>query len=117
MCRFGTKQARVDAAAAVGDAAQAAAVRTLFAGSLRDLPGLYGPIERFLPRIAVPTVVLWGDRDPFFPFAAGERTAAAIPGAELVRLDGVGHFIPDEAPEATARAVGRLVARRSAGGT
>ena len=111
MCRFGARRGRVDAAGAVGDARQAGAIRTIFAGSLRDLPGLYGPIERFLPRIALPAVVLWGDRDPFFPLAAGERTAAAVPGARFVRLDGVGHFVPDEAPERVAAAVGELAGR------
>lgn len=109
MCRFGARRGRVDPSTAVGDASQAAAIRTIFAGSLRDLPGLYGPIERFLPRIALPTLVVWGDRDPFFAVSAGERTARAIAGARFVRLDGVGHFVPEEAPERFAELLGEML--------
>ncbi|HET7768290.1 MAG TPA: alpha/beta hydrolase [Chloroflexota bacterium] len=105
MCRFGARRGSVDAAAAVGDAAQAAAIRTIFAGSLSDLPGLYGPIERALPSLRVPALVVWGERDPFFPRAVGERTAAAIPGAALEVLRGCGHFLPEEAPHTFAQLI------------
>ena len=102
MCRFGARSGRVDAGAAVGDDAQAAAIRTIFAGSLTALAALYGPIERALPSLGLPALVVWGDRDPFFPLAAGQRTAAAVPGARLEVLSGCGHFIPDEQPERLA---------------
>lgn len=62
----------------------------------------------FLPelsRVAMPVVVAVGSDDRAFPPACGERVAAAIPGARLVRWDRVGHMSPLEAPDA----VGALV--------
>lgn len=47
-----------------------------------------------LAEIAVPTLVVHGSDDPMFPPAHGEALAAAIPGAELLVLDGLGHEFP-----------------------
>ena len=50
--------------------------------------------EFALADIRVPALVLHGTEDPLFPFAHGEALAAEIPGAKLVKLDGMGHQIP-----------------------
>ncbi len=55
-----------------------------------------GNRTRRLAAVRAPTLVLHGDRDPLIPFAAGEATARAIPGARLVRLAGMGHTLPVE---------------------
>ncbi|MDA3628662.1 alpha/beta hydrolase [Saccharopolyspora sp. WRP15-2] len=47
--------------------------------------------------IRVPTLVLHSIDDPLFPFPHGEALARAIPGARLLRLEGVGHEIPPPA--------------------
>ena len=47
-----------------------------------------------LAELRVPALVLHGERDPLLRPAAGERTAAAIDGARLVLLPGVGHDMP-----------------------
>jgi pimeloyl-ACP methyl ester carboxylesterase len=47
-----------------------------------------------LGSIAVPTLVVHGEEDPMFPVGHGEALAAAIPGATLLRLPGVGHEFP-----------------------
>lgn len=61
-------------------------------------------IER-LPGIAVPTLVVAGDRDTSTPFAGhGEHIAAAIPGATIVHLDAA-HLAPIETPAALAATV------------
>lgn len=52
-----------------------------------------------LPRINVPTLVIVGSCDKVLPPPASEALAAAIPNAELVVLDGVGHLSNIEAPE------------------
>jgi pimeloyl-ACP methyl ester carboxylesterase len=83
--------------------------RRLFQASLRDLPGLYGPVHAALSGIQVPCTVVWGDRDPFFPTAVGERTAGHIPGARFVPLKGCGHFLPVEDPGGFAGVVAELV--------
>lgn len=110
MCRAGAKAARVDAAAAVGDGSQAAAIRAIFAESLRRLPELYGPIERALASFDVPAMVLWGERDMFFSTAHGERTARAL-RAELRILPGCGHFLPEEDPTGVATAIREFAER------
>jgi pimeloyl-ACP methyl ester carboxylesterase len=47
-----------------------------------------------LAALRVPTLVLHGAADPLIRPAAARRTAAAIPGARLVILPGVGHDLP-----------------------
>lgn len=51
--------------------------------------GDFGEVQ--LERIDVPTLVIHGTEDPLIPVQYGEALAAAIPGARLVTLDGVGH--------------------------
>jgi pimeloyl-ACP methyl ester carboxylesterase len=44
--------------------------------------------------IGVPTLVIHGFEDPYFPLEHGEALAEAIPNARLLTLDGVGHELP-----------------------
>jgi len=44
-----------------------------------------------LGQIRAPTLVIHGSEDPLIRPRAGEATAAAIPGAKLLRIDGMGH--------------------------
>jgi pimeloyl-ACP methyl ester carboxylesterase len=62
--------------------------------------------------LTMPTLVLWGDRDKLVDPALAPRLAAAVPGAVLQVLEGVGHVAMLEAPEDTARAVLGLVEGR-----
>ena len=52
-----------------------------------------------LPRIDVPTLLLYGDADKRSPLSIGEDLHAAIPGSELVVLPGHGHILNLEAPD------------------
>jgi pimeloyl-ACP methyl ester carboxylesterase len=45
-----------------------------------------------LTRVDFPTLVLWGPKDTVAVMAIGERLAREIPGAELERLEGLGHY-------------------------
>ena len=47
-----------------------------------------------LKSLTLPVVVLHGADDPLLPKAGGEATAAAIPGAELRIVPGMGHDLP-----------------------
>jgi pimeloyl-ACP methyl ester carboxylesterase len=47
-------------------------------------------VEHKLPRISAPTLVIGGNRDPFYSSDLMREAAQCIPGAELVFLDG-GH--------------------------
>jgi pimeloyl-ACP methyl ester carboxylesterase len=56
-------------------------------------------------RIATPVTVLWPEHDPLFPRAWSDRLTDFFTDADLRFLDGPGHFVPVEAPEAFAAAV------------
>jgi len=43
---------------------------------------------------ALPTLIVWGDRDRIIPVAHAYRAAQAMPGARLEVLPGAGHFLP-----------------------
>ncbi|MEO6471513.1 MAG: alpha/beta hydrolase [Aeromicrobium sp.] len=47
-----------------------------------------------LARLAIPTTVIHGLRDPLVNPSGGRATAKAIPGAELIEIAGMGHDIP-----------------------
>jgi len=47
-----------------------------------------------LPEVTVPSLVIHGLDDPLLPVDNGRRIAAAIPGARLLELQGMGHNIP-----------------------
>jgi pimeloyl-ACP methyl ester carboxylesterase len=53
-----------------------------------------GDRTRLLRALDVPTLVLHGLADTFCDPSGGRATAAAIPGAELVLIDGMGHNLP-----------------------
>lgn len=48
-----------------------------------------------LPEIAIPTLVVHGRRDPFFPLGNGEALARAIPRAQLLVLEEAATDIPN----------------------
>ena len=52
-----------------------------------------------LPRIDVPTLLLYGDADVRAPLAVAEDLHRSIPGSELVVMPGVGHACSVEAAE------------------
>jgi len=58
-----------------------------------------------LPEIAVPTLVVHGRRDPFFPVGNGEAIARVIPGARLLVLDEAATALPDAAAGEVAEAM------------
>ena len=47
-----------------------------------------------LRELEVPTLVIHGDVDPLVSYAGGVATAKAVPGAELVTIEGMGHTMP-----------------------
>lgn len=47
-----------------------------------------------LAGVKAPTLVIHGDDDPILPLPHGKATAAAIPGARLIVIEGMGHDLP-----------------------
>ena len=68
--------------------------------------GAMEPLCERLPALTMPATVLAGADDAKF-VALGERLAAALANAELVVVEGAGHGLPREAPEAVAAALAR----------
>ena len=67
-------------------------------GVARQLMAIQASGDRIeaLRRLEVPTLVIHGEADPLIQLAAGEATAAAIPGARLEVIKGMGHDLPPE---------------------
>ncbi len=47
-----------------------------------------------LRRLRIPAAVVHGDADKMVHLSGGRATAAAIPGAELLVIEGMGHDLP-----------------------
>ncbi|MCI0779318.1 MAG: alpha/beta fold hydrolase [Chloroflexi bacterium] len=57
---------------------------------------------RLLPALCdvrTPTLLVWGSRDPLFPIEDARRAARVLRGAELLVVEGSGHWPYLEAPE------------------
>jgi len=48
----------------------------------------------------IPTLIVWGDRDHIIPVEHARISHDLIPGSQLAVVEGAGHFLPFEAPEA-----------------
>jgi pimeloyl-ACP methyl ester carboxylesterase len=68
------------------------------AGSARQLAAITTTPDRTpqLKRLTVPATVIHGDADRLVAPSGGRATAAAIPGARLVMIPGMGHDLPPE---------------------
>jgi pimeloyl-ACP methyl ester carboxylesterase len=58
-----------------------------------------------------PALVVHGTRDPLIRPAGGRATARAIPGAELLMIDGMGHDLPPGAWPSVTRGLRRIADR------
>jgi pimeloyl-ACP methyl ester carboxylesterase len=79
------------------------------AGVVGSRPSLYTLGDR-LAALAVPTVIVVGDRDPWCT-KVSDYLAATIPGAELVVIRDSGHMTNLEQPAQFNAALERLLAR------
>jgi pimeloyl-ACP methyl ester carboxylesterase len=62
-------------------------------------------LARFLPRVANPTLIIWGREDRVVPVECGEQYRRSLPNATLTVLERCGHLPPIEQPDAFARLV------------
>ena len=59
----------------------------------------YADLRDTLPRVSVPTLLIWGDADVRSPLSVAQTMQSAIPGSTLVVIPGVGHLSHAQAPE------------------
>jgi pimeloyl-ACP methyl ester carboxylesterase len=89
--------------------ARAAFVHTL--RSVMDVTGQrVNALDRLYLAADMPTLVVWGGRDPFIPLRHAERAAHLIPGSRLEVFDDAGHFPHRDEPERFARVLLHFIA-------
>jgi pimeloyl-ACP methyl ester carboxylesterase len=64
--------------------------------------------EAQLPQVAASALLVWGSEDRDVPVEVARRAAAMMPEASLEVLDGVGHHVPLERPDAVEAALERF---------
>lgn len=62
-------------------------------------------LRSLLPSIDCPTAVIHGAQDRLIPLAAAEEMASAMPSASFTVLDGAGHLVFHEQPDAARAAI------------
>jgi pimeloyl-ACP methyl ester carboxylesterase len=63
-------------------------------------PYMHNPrLPFFLPRIANPTLVVWGKQDQIVPVICGEQYQRLLPDATLKVIEGCGHSPMIERPD------------------
>ena len=70
----------------------------------QTLPHLLGGVQ-------APSLVVWGGKDKIVPLECGEHYAKALPRARLHVVEGAGHFVEMEQPEALAALVQEFAAK------
>jgi pimeloyl-ACP methyl ester carboxylesterase len=86
-------------------------------GAARQLVAIMASGDRTegLRQLDVPTLVVHGEDDPLVQVDGGRATAAAVPGAELVVLPGMGHNLPRELWPRLVEAITALADRAERG--
>jgi pimeloyl-ACP methyl ester carboxylesterase len=70
--------------------------RTWPRGAQRHLLDLY-------PRLQMPVLLLWADRDPMYPLAIAEEALALLPNGQLRVLESAGFLLAYDDPVGLAR--------------
>jgi len=82
----------------------------------REATALYGwrpymhdpALGRWLHRVRVPTLIVWGDSDGIVTADYGEKLCRSLPDARFVLIPEAGHYPQIERPEAVADAIERF---------
>jgi pimeloyl-ACP methyl ester carboxylesterase len=82
------------------------AKNALMTARLAWTPRFYDPqLAKWLHRLRIPTLVVWGAADEIFPVAHAAAFSSTIPGARTAVIPNAGHLPHVEAPAAFAAAV------------
>jgi pimeloyl-ACP methyl ester carboxylesterase len=73
-------------------------------------PYMYNPtLPHLLGGVVAPALVVWGQQDRIVPLECGERYVKSLAQARLEIMEGAGHFVEMEKPDALASLVTRFV--------
>lgn len=76
------------------------------AGALAMMAGWdLAPLNRALPLIRVPVLLIHGERDGIVPARQSDQVATVLANARVERLAGLGHLAHEEQPQRVARAL------------
>ncbi len=76
------------------------------------------PMEEInLRALPQPTLVVWGDKDPWASPKVGDQLADTIGGSKLVHLPTAGRLVPEDAPDTLSKLLLDFVGARAPGGT
>jgi pimeloyl-ACP methyl ester carboxylesterase len=76
-------------------------------------PRWFNPsLERWLHRISVPTLVIWGENDKLFPKDYAARWGERVPNAKVEIIPSCGHVIAVEKGDVAAQKISSLAGRR-----
>ena len=67
-------------------------------------------LSKRLYRVTAEALVVWGSADRLIPPVYAEHWQAALPNAQVALVDGAGHMLSVEAPEAVAEAIEKFLA-------
>jgi pimeloyl-ACP methyl ester carboxylesterase len=96
------------------DALMTYAKNQLASAKLGWNPRLYNPhLHKWLHRISVPTLLVWGDDDKLVPLPHGPAYAALIPGARLHVIEQCGHVPHVERAEEFLKTVADFIGSAS----
>ncbi len=83
--------------------------RAAFVHTLRTIldPGgqRVNATDRLYLAAEMPSLIVWGERDPVIPYAHGLRASEAMPGSRLVSFPDAGHFPHRDNPRRFSRAL------------
>jgi pimeloyl-ACP methyl ester carboxylesterase len=69
-------------------------------------PYMYNPtLPPLLGGVRTETLIVWGRQDRIVPAGVGDQYARALPGSRLSVVDGAGHFLEMERPDALAKLI------------
>jgi pimeloyl-ACP methyl ester carboxylesterase len=86
----------------LGPAGQSAFYRQIAQGDQRHTDD----IEPLFDQITAPTLVIWGEADPWIPAARGAELSQRIPAARLALLPTAGHLVQEDQPDELTRLLG-----------
>jgi pimeloyl-ACP methyl ester carboxylesterase len=73
-------------------------------------------LREMLPRVATPTLLIWGEQDTATPLSDGELMERLIPDAGLVVFEGAGHYSYLEQPARFAKIARHFIGEAGAAG-